>query len=203
MFKIQNNLAATYLEDLIPEPIEARTRYNLRNRNDLQIPFARLETYSQSFFPAAARLWNSLLQTTREAITKFSFKNRYLKEFPRPSTNRLYNFGTRRQNIAMAKMRIGCSLLNSDLCNNLHVIQDQNCPCIMGVPETAKHFLTECPWYMIHRIEMYAKLFDIPNLPTINEELLLFGDKTLTDTTNLLIFTYVHHFISKTSRFDS
>jgi hypothetical protein len=62
MFKIENNLAPTYLQDLVPEPIQAQTRYNLRNRHDLQIPFARLETYSQSFFPAAARLWNSLSQ---------------------------------------------------------------------------------------------------------------------------------------------
>jgi hypothetical protein len=203
MFKIQNNQAPTYLQDLIPEPIEARTRYNLRNRNDLQVPFARLETYSQSFFPAAARLWNSLRPSIRQASTIFSFKNRYLKDFPRPKTNRLHYYGKRHINIAMAKMRIGCSFLNYDLCNNLHVIQDQNCPCLMGIPETAEQFLTVCPWYMIHRIEMYAKLFDIQNLPTINVELLLNGDPTLDYTTNLSIVTIVHHFISQTSRFDS
>ena len=32
MFKIQNGFAPTYLQDLVPAPIQARTRYNLRNR---------------------------------------------------------------------------------------------------------------------------------------------------------------------------
>jgi hypothetical protein len=137
------------------------------------------------------------------ANTEGSFKTKYLKEFPRPTINHLYNYGSRFCNIAMAKMRIGCSLLKYDLCNNLHVIQDQNCPCIMGVPETSKHFLTECPWYMIARVEMYSNLLNIPNLPPISEKLMLYGDKTLNDDTNILIFTHVHHFISQTSRFQS
>jgi hypothetical protein len=87
MFKIENNQAPSYLQDLVPEPIQACTRYNLRNRHDLQIPFARHETYSQSFFPAAARLWNSLSLNIRQATTDFTFKNRFLKEFPRPNFN--------------------------------------------------------------------------------------------------------------------
>jgi hypothetical protein len=201
LFKIENNLVPSYLSDLIPEPIQARTRYNLRNRNDLQVPFARLETYSQSFFPAAARLWNSLKASTRQAKTVNTFKSHYLKQFPRPTKNSLFNFGPRFSNIAMARMRIGCSPLNSDLCNNLHVTQDENCLCIMGVPETPEHFLTECPRYQIQRVELYANLFNIQNLPQICVKLLLHGDDLLDDPTNLLIFTYVQNFISQTSRF--
>jgi hypothetical protein len=201
LYKIENNLAPAYLCDLIPDRIQSRTRYNLRNRNDLQVPYARLATYSQSFFPAAARSWNTLQLATRMADTDRSFKTKYLKEFPRPVSNTLYYFGSRIPNIIMAKMRIGCSMLRYDLCNNLHVIQDQNCPCIMGVPETYKHFFTECPWFMFPRVELYANLINIPNLPPINANMLLYGDPALGDDTNILIFTYVHKFITDTTRF--
>jgi hypothetical protein len=71
----------------------------------------------------------------------------------------------------------------------------------MGVPETKKHFLLECPWYMIPRIEMYANLFNIPNLSPINEDILLYGDKKLDDAANLLIVNQVQKFIITTHRF--
>jgi hypothetical protein len=95
MFKIDSGKAPSYLQDLFPNPIEARTRYNLRNRRDLQVPFARLETYSQSFFPAAVRAWNSLSSKIKEAPSDDAFKARYLKEHPRPKKNNLYYSGAR------------------------------------------------------------------------------------------------------------
>jgi hypothetical protein len=202
MYKIETGKAPTYLQDLIPDPIEARTRYNLRNRRDLQVPFARLQTYSQSFYPAAVRQWNSLSRKIKDAPSEDAFKARYLREYPRPKTNHLYYSGTRLLNIIHAKMRIGCSLLNYDLATNLHVIPSPNCLCIMGVPETSKHFLLECPWYTAPRVEMYGVLLNIPNLPTISNELLLYGNPELDDQTNLSIFKNVHHFIKQTKRFN-
>ena len=201
MYKIDTGKAPTYLQDLTPDPIEARTRYNLRNRRDLQVPFARLETYSQSFFPAAARQWNSLSTEIKGAPSDNAFKARYLKKIPRPKNNHLYYSGSRLANIAHAKMRIGCSLLNYDLATNLHVIASPNCGCIMGVPETSKHFFCECPWYTAPRVEMYAELLKIQNLPMICNKLLLYGNKELDDQTNLSIFKIVHHFIKQTNRF--
>lgn len=202
MWKICVGQAPIYLQDLLPEQIQARTRYSLRNRADLQVPFARLETYSHSFFPSAVRKWNTLPSNIKQADTQGAFKYRYLKQYPRPKPNRLYYSGTRSLNIAHAKLRIGCSLLNSDLHNNLHVIASPNCFCHLGVPETAKHFLLVCPLYQIPRTSLYVKLLDIPNLPTINETMLLYGVKTLSDQTNLTIFKYVHHFIHETNRFN-
>ena len=202
MYKIDSGKAPSYLQDLLPSPIEARTRYNLRNRRDLQVPFARLETYSHSFFPAAVRSWNQLPNSIKEAPSEDAFKARYLKQFPRPKKNHLYYSGNRTANIAHAKMRIGCSLLNYDLATNLHVIADSKCLCIMGVPETSKHFMLECPWYTAQRVQMYADLFMIPNLPPINIDMLLYGEETLDDQTNLLIFKLVHQFIQQTNRFN-
>jgi hypothetical protein len=99
-------------------------------------------------------------------------------------------------------MRIGCSLLNNDLHANLHVIESPNCQCLMAIPETTYHFLLECPWFQLPRNQMYANLLNIQNLPPITENLLLYGDPTLDDQTNLLIFKHVHQFIQDTNRFN-
>jgi hypothetical protein len=201
MFNIDSNNAPSYLRELTPAPVQARMRYNLRNQGDLTVPLARLETYSQSFFPSAARLWNSLPAIVKQANTKYTFKNQYLKKFPRPKHNSLFYKGSRLVNVVMAKIRIGCSFLNNDLYSNLHVIDNPNCFCIMNVPENAFHFFLECPWYIIPRVEMLNKLRNIPYLPPINEKHLLYGDTSLDDQTNTLIVNLVHHFISKTNRF--
>jgi hypothetical protein len=202
MYMINMGYAPNYLQELIPQQVQARTRYALRNRNDLQVPFARLETYSHSFFPSAVRQWNALPDDIKQATTKGAFKYRYLKHNPRPKPNRLYYSGTRPINVAHAKLRIGCSFLNYDLYTNLHVIPNPNCSCPMEVPETAHHYLLICPLYQIPRISLYGKLLNIPNLPTINENLLLYGDIRLDDQTNLTIFKYVHHFIKQSNRFN-
>jgi hypothetical protein len=111
MFKIVTAKAPVYLQDLLPDRVNARTRYNLRNRGDLQVPFARLEKYSYSFFPSAVRLWNTLPNDIKQANTEYSFKSRYIKKYPRPKTRSYFYQGSRFANVAAAKMRIGCSFL--------------------------------------------------------------------------------------------
>ena len=69
MIKIMNGLAPSYLYDLIPQRVEERTEYNLRNRTDLQQPFARLQSYAQSYFPSSIKVWNDLNQTTKNSET--------------------------------------------------------------------------------------------------------------------------------------
>jgi hypothetical protein len=202
MFKITIDKAPQYLQDLIPNPITARTRYTLRNRNDLQVPFARLQTYSESFFPSATRQWNALPIQTRSSASIPTFKTNYLKQFPRPSPIQLYYHGLRAPSVAHARMRIGCSMLNYHLYNNLHVISSPKCHCILNVDETPDHYFTECPWYTFDRRILYAELLNIQNLPPINANLLLFGTTLLDAGANLKIFKLVHHFITKTTRFD-
>ena len=202
MFKIYNNKAPQYLSDLVPEEVAARTRYTLRNRYDLQVPFARLETYAQSFFPATSRQWNNLNHNTRSTNTLYTFKSHYLKQYPRPTPIQLYYYGNRVAAINQAKMRIGCSFLNHDLCENLHVIPSPKCNCILNENETPDHYFTTCPWYTFDRRILYAELLNIQNLPPINAKLLLFGTTLLDAGANLKIFKLVHHFITKTTRFD-
>jgi hypothetical protein len=98
-------------------------------------------------------------------------------------------------------MRIGCSFLNDDLCTNLHVIPSPNCQCLLSVPETPEHYFLSCPFYILQRRDLLDKLTGIPNISPINYRLLLYGDTTLDDHSNLQIFKHVHHFITATNRF--
>ena len=42
--------APSYLNDLLPNTVNAASNYNLRNRLNFEIPFARLCSYENSFF---------------------------------------------------------------------------------------------------------------------------------------------------------
>ena len=139
MYKVLNGLVPVYLQDLIPDRVQARTRYNLRNRNQRQVPLARLESYSQSFFPAATRTWNQLLEGTKTSPSVNSFKHHYLKEFPRPIPNPLFYRGQRIPAVHHARMCISCSGLNSHLHHELHVVDSPVCTCPLAEDETAEH----------------------------------------------------------------
>ena len=201
MHKIINGLAPQYLQELIPSRIEARTTYNLRNRKNLQVPVARLQCYSQSFFPSATRPWNDLTTETKDSVTKGSFKHKYLNQHPRPTANPLYYRGKRLPAVYHSRMRIGCSGLNSDLHHGLHVVDSPNCThCNLGVEETAEHFLLKCPKFQTERQMMLNKLQNIQVLdPSV--DILLQGDPTTNLTTNAETFKHVHDYITMTKRF--
>jgi hypothetical protein len=199
MYNILNGRAPPYLLDLVPDPIEARTRYNLRNRGDLQVHFSRLTTYSNSFFPATTRLWNQLPHSVKSSMSHLSFKYNYLKLFPRPQRQDLYYFGRRKEAIAHARLRIGCSFLKAHLCHYLHVIDDPACSCPTRVEESSEHYLLYCPIYHNQRQVMYNQLLGL-NIVIIDENLLLYGNPNLDLLTNKKIFKIVHQYITDTAR---
>ena len=63
--------------------------------------------------------WNKLYHDTRNSTSLRSFKSKCSKTWER--VNRNYYYGSRSLNVQLARMRIGCSNLRSDLCHNLHV----------------------------------------------------------------------------------
>jgi hypothetical protein len=196
MFKIMTDS----LLQKIPNRVEARTRYCLRNREDIQAPMTRLVSYTQSFFPNAVRLWNGFTEALKNSPSVKSFKHNYLKLAPRPPTIPLYYRGERRVAVSHSRMRIGCSGLNADLCRELHVIDSAACTCPSGEDETANHFLLKCQKYRAERQIMLEKLvqLDHPN-PTV--DLLLHGDPTKSLPHNTEVFCVVHLYIKSTKRF--
>jgi hypothetical protein len=98
---------------------------------------------------------------------------------------------------------MGCSLLKSDLCNNLHVIDNPACDC--GHPtEDAHHYLSNCPIYDQQRLLLKDKLIKLGigiknNL--LNTKLLLYGDDTVNIKLQQNMFTILHEYFQNTKRF--
>jgi hypothetical protein len=200
LHKIEHGLAPNYLQDLMPDRVQARTRYNLRNTQDRDIPMARISSYSNSFFPAATRHWNELNARTKRSPTSNSFKRNYLKEHPRPKKNPLYYQGTRSNQTIFAKLRLGCSQLHNDLHSNLHVRDSPTCVCPLSVPETAKHFFFDCPRYTHIRQTLKAGITTI-DPQSYNLESILYGNPVHDDKLNSRILKVAHKFVDSSQRF--
>ena len=140
MYKIVNGLAPSYLCDILQSINSLQTGYNLRREGNIRVPFARTESYKRSFFPHGIQLWNSTDVNLRNlpSITEFKLK---FKPDISPSKTILY-YGERWASIHHARLRLGCSKLNSHLCYNLHVIPSPECSCGAAVEDVAHFFST-------------------------------------------------------------
>ena len=59
-YKVVNNLVPDYLFQLLPSVNRNMLKYNLRNNDEIKLPFVLLETFQRSFIPYASKLWNLL-----------------------------------------------------------------------------------------------------------------------------------------------
>jgi hypothetical protein len=195
-YKILNDKAPTYLKELLPEQVNQRTTYMLRNRGNLDIPRTRLNCLTNSFFPSAARSWNELSQEIKSLPTVNAFKNRHASQLSK--SNPLYYSGGRLENCMHARLRIKNSPLKADLFNELHVIDSPLCPCGAQVEEDAEHFFLECPLFDVQRRDLQTNL-----LPYVinNCDYLLYGVPNISHQENLKIFTAVQAFIRDSKRF--
>ena len=200
MHKVELGLAPTYLQELIPDRVQARTRYNLRNTEDRDVPLARISAYSNSFFPAATRQWNDLHRTTKNSLTPNAFKRNYLNQNPRPKQNPNFYRGTRSNQVTFAKLRLGCSQLHHDLHSKLHVRDNPLCNCHMGVPETAEHFFFKCPRYTGIRQTMKAGINTI-DPDSYNLVSILHGNQSLDENQNIRLLKVAHQYVHASQRF--
>ena len=196
MYKILHGLCPPSLLNLIELNHNiSEAHYNLRRNPPLRIPFARLETLKRSFIPYASTLWNSLDENIRNALTLTQFKKLLYMDQYKPV--KLYFFGERLPAIHHARLRLGCSGLNHDLCCNLHVIPSSICKC--GFPnENAEHFLLQCPAYQRERSLM---IDIIQNSMEATLEHILFGNPHMSHSINCKMFLAVQNYIKETKRF--
>ena len=166
----------------------------------MDIPMARIEAYSKSFFPSTARLWNTLEPSTRRLPSVEAFKYFIKKGTARP--NPLYYFGERRVSIIHARLRIKCSLLKAHLFYELNVIDSPLCTCASGEEEDTEHFFFKCRLFNEPRDVLRASMNNIITHwpPTI--DYLLYGIPDQTHVTNIHIFSIVHQYIYHSKRFD-
>ena len=194
MYKMVNELAPSYLSDLLPDTVGQRVTYGLRNEAELRMPFTRTESFRRSFIPFGIRVWKNLTDEVKNLPTLEAFS---AATKPKTQERRLFEAGRRLPALHHARIRIGCSKLNAHLCLNLHVIQNPSCHCGYEV-EDPMHFFLHCPLYNNERNRMNAVII---NKTEVTLEHILYGNPDLDFKDNLTIFDVVHTFILETKRF--
>jgi hypothetical protein len=185
-YKIKYNLTPEYLRNKMPTPISATTHYQLRNKDNLRIPFARLTTTKDSFFKKSSRNWNNLPQKYKESPTLPIFKKHLSsssykpKSFNRKCTGKHGNWLTR--------LRLGLSPLNSHRFS-YNFINDPKCPNC-NKDETTFHYFFICPAYDNARLRLIDEVGRRLELDTADQnsllEIFLFG-KIPEDKHNILL----------------
>ena len=190
-FKMTHNLAPTYLQLLVPPTVQKVSQRQLRNNTKLTVLRSRTSLYENSFIIQATKEWNSLPDSLKQIQSLPAFKtalNSNLRKIPN-----YFFIGNRKAKIYHTRLRLGCSSLNSDLFKN-HISDNDKCIC--GQPETAKHFLLDCPFFNNIRSSSINKLNHACNI-----DILLNGCQLYSEGANEEIFLAVQNFILKSKRF--
>ena len=200
-YKIVNNLAPQYLQDILPETAGQRNPYQVRNER-MYTPFrCNTESYRNSFFPLTTRDWNRLPNHVRlaQSLPEFKFKLKQLPEFSSSCPPRWYSYGPRKLNILLTQMRRKSSPLQNDLYQN-HIVDSSRCTnCMNAKAEDAEHFFLKCPRYRIQRRELHRE-FD-QQTATLDIQTILHGDLERNYEDNKPLVNAVLNFIRTTSRF--
>ena len=125
-YKVYNNSGPSYINDLFPPNVRERTNYNLRNREDLSIPYSRTEIMKKSCIPSSFFLWNQLDSNLKNAPSLSAFKQSIKRETLSKVPSHFYH-SKRQYAILLSRIRNKCSNLNNDLLNN-YLRQDNFCP---------------------------------------------------------------------------
>ena len=192
-YKMHNNLTPNYLSSLIPQQVEAISRYKLRNAQDIRNVRTSSKVYYDSFLPSTVRQWNNLPTEVRQLTSLNSFKW-FLKK-DKPSVPRYYYYGKRKAQILHTRLRIGCSSLNFDLFVR-NISDSPMCRC--GSLENAQHYFFHCNLYNRQRVVL---LNSVANYCTPTVITLLQGNPSLSNDINEQIFKHVHDFIIDSQRF--
>ena len=194
-FKIVNGKSPPYLQNVLPRQRGEGTSYSLRHVHNYTTISARLRHFANSFIPQTLKDWNILDESVKRESNINTFKRLI---FPKRSRNQNYYFGARRENVSLARLRIGCSKLNDDLYRNLHVIDSPSCQCGNSI-ENAIHFFFLCPKFNAQRTVMIEA---ISPLTRLSLQTLLYGSPLKLNNVNIQIMEAVHTFIRNTKRFD-
>jgi hypothetical protein len=164
-YKMVKGLVPSYLSQLVPRQLHQTVTYNLRNRDRLQVPFARTVRFFNYFTVCTARRWNDLDAEIRNMPTLTQFKNA-LKRLSGYRTNKLYLIGLPQTHVYHTRLRLGLSGLAGHL-QQYHIIEDGTCNfCYLEI-EDSEHYILHCPFFNIQRIHLLANLAEIIPLRVI------------------------------------
>ena len=80
MYKVNNGIVPSYIQDLIPPLVGEFSNYPLRNNRNISVPFNRTSISQKSCIPSFFRLWNSLEDDLKNLSTLQTFKNILLQD---------------------------------------------------------------------------------------------------------------------------
>jgi hypothetical protein len=194
-YKMVHGLAPNYLSVQIPNTVYQANRYNLRNANNLQQIPSKTELHMNSFFPSTIKAWNELNDEIKMADNITKFKSMTNPNRKRNTTLLLFcNFGQRRTEVILSRLRLGCSDLNGHKYTR-YLVNDSSCSCGHSNEDPAHYFLT-CNKYVTIRSNKYFYL------QNVNIECILHGSKDDIPVSNpTLIVSSVHEFITQSKRF--
>ena len=192
--KIVHGHAPAYLTNLLPKHVHQQSSYQLRNQNNY-VPFnSRTNVFQNSFFPYSVHLWNLLNPDIRNIEDVQSFKRELCKNSPK--TNIIHSLGSRKAGVALARIRMKCSLLKAHL-STLHIINYTNCQCGHEYEDEIHYFFT-CQLYQMQRAVLHEKILTHAPFTLFT---LLHGNPNASIETNETIVSAVHEYIDSTSRF--
>ena len=192
-YKMMHNTTPLYLSSLVPQSVSNLSRYNLRNSNDLQTIDARTNQYYNSFLPSSVRAWNNLSVEAKQCESVNTFKCLLQKE--KKAVPKHYYTGCRKGQILLTRLRTNCSSLNFDF----FVKNISDSPlCLCGSIENAQHFFFHCTKYQAQRNKLINAISPY-QYPSLN--LFLYGDLSMPQDVNSIIFEKVYKYIISTKRF--
>ena len=189
-----HNNVPSYLSEMKPTENVERHNRNLRSNNNLNLPKCRINKYKNSLVPKAISLWNGLSLENRNIVNYTSFKTILEKTIPPP--NILFNIGTRKTSIMMAKLRMKC-ILNAHLFQ-LKLVDDPSCKSGYFFVDST-HFFFVCPLYngpraILHNLVSPCAPFTLHTL--------LYGCNDLDFDIKKRIYLGVIKYINDTNRFE-
>ena len=126
LYKILNGLTPEYLQSILPPLVQNTTNYNLSNSNILRSIHANTNLFYNSFFPSTIRAWNGLSEDIKNSPSVAAFKYRLNRDTHPPP--KYFNAGTRMGQILHARIRMECSVLNSNLYRK-NIVPSHSCSC--------------------------------------------------------------------------
>jgi hypothetical protein len=211
MYKIQNNLAPTYLVDACPPLVGEISNYNLRNAGNIALPMGRKTGYLNSFLPSSVRLWNSLEENikNRNSIEAFKF---HLKKAKSRKKNKLYPKFNGVGAINHTRIRMGLSGLKAQRHAYNHV-PSPTCDYCGARREDPMHYFLQCQVFAIMRVVLLREVTNLYRTKNIVRDLtrtivqkelvncLVTGDTRLNDSENTKLFEMVQTYIRTSKRF--
>ena len=81
MYKVNNGIVPSYIQDLIPPLVSEISNYPLKYNRNISAPFNRTSSSQKSCIPSSIRLWNSLEDNLKKTINITNLLKTYYFKF--------------------------------------------------------------------------------------------------------------------------